>query len=247
VLANTKDVKLRGPASLVHVEVCFQLHPALRTAELVENMIDTAEQNLALQTLQGTRELTIWVNEHDLDLQDKLVQRGYTCGATPENQHRRDLSAPIDAAPPAAGYIVRSLGDAEELPARSYLSWQAFHPDEPDEKYRGWEWYRNIQRMPMYRRDLDLVAATDDGALAAFCTVWFDDVTRTGAFEPVGTAPAHQRRGLGKALLCEGLRRLKQLGATQATVGSYSQRARGLYIAAGFSSIERSFPWTKML
>ena len=33
----------------------------------------------------------------------------------------------------------------------------------------------------------------------------FDDVVRTGAFEPVGTVPAYQRRGLGKALMAAGL------------------------------------------
>ena len=91
---------------------------------------------------------------------------------------------------------------------RSWLSWKAFHSDEPDERYEGWEWYRNVQRFPLYRRDLDLVAVAPDGELAAFCTVWFDDVTRTGSFELVGAHPAHQRRGLGRAVMYEGLRRL---------------------------------------
>jgi hypothetical protein len=33
-------------------------------------------------------------------------------------------------------------------------------------------------------------------------------MTRTAAFEPVGTHPTHQRKGLGKALMAEGLRRV---------------------------------------
>ena len=37
--------------------------------------------------------------------------------------------------------------------------------------------------------------------------------------------PAHQRKGLGKALLAEGLRRVQRLGATLTTVGSYSHEA----------------------
>jgi len=44
--------------------------------------------------------------------------------------------------------------------------------------------------------------------ITAFCTIWFDDVTRSAYFEPVATVPAHQRRGLGKAVITEGLRRL---------------------------------------
>ena len=130
-----------------------------------------------------------------------------------------------------------------ELPARSWVSWRAFHPDEPDDKYEGWEWYRNVQRAPLYRRDLDLVAVAPDGELAGFCTVWFDEATRTAAFEPVGTHPAHQRKGLGKALLAEGLRRVQRLGATLTTVGSYSHAAGALYASVGFTEYDLSEPW----
>jgi hypothetical protein len=35
----------------------------------------------------------------------------------------------------------------------------------------GWRWYRDVQRAPLYRRDLDLVAVAPDGELAAFCTL----------------------------------------------------------------------------
>jgi GNAT superfamily N-acetyltransferase len=133
----------------------------------------------------------------------------------------------------------------EELPARSWLSWKAFHASEPDDRYEGWEWYRNVQRAPLYRRDLDLVAVARDGELAAFCTLWFDEVTRTAAFEPVGTHPIHQRRGLGKAVMTEGLRRVRELGASLATVNSYSESAGSLYASLGFTSYDLSEPWIK--
>ncbi len=71
-------------------------------------------------------------------------------------------------------------------------------------------------------------AVAPNGEYAAFCTIWFDDVTRSAYFEPVGTAPQHQRRGLGKAVMCEGLRRLKRMGATLALVGSYMPPAHAL-------------------
>jgi GNAT superfamily N-acetyltransferase len=145
----------------------------------------------------------------------------------------------------AEGYCVRALRGDEELPKRSWVSWRAFHPDEPDEKYEGWTWYRNVQRAPLYRRDLDLVAVAETGEHAAFCTVWFDDVTRTAVFEPVGTAPEHQRRGLGRAVMAEGLRRAQRLGATQALVGSYGAAAHALYEAMGFTTFELLERWEK--
>ena len=88
-----------------------------------------------------------------------------------------------------------------------------------------------------------IVAVAPNGEFASFCTVWFDDVNRTGAFEPVGTAPEHQRRGLGKAVMCEGLRRLKRMGATMAYVGSYSPAAHAFYSSVGFTEYDLSFPW----
>ena len=169
-----------------------------------------------------------------------------------EHQRRQPLSAPIPPAPAPAGYTVRSLGDAAELPARSWASWRAFHPDEPEEKYEGWTWYYSIQRQPLYRRDLDIVVVPEHptafaptGEIAAFCTAWYDDVTRTVYFEPVGTAPEHQRRGLGKAVMAAALRRLQRMGCLVAFVGGYSAPANALYASAGFAEYDLSEPWVK--
>ena len=78
------------------------------------------------------------------------------------------------------------------------------------------------------------------------CTlVWFDDVTRTGAFEPVGTIPMYQRQELGSVLMREGLRRLQNLGAVRATVGSNDEPAHRLYQAAGFKNYTVNQAWLK--
>jgi mycothiol synthase len=225
----------------------LQVDPGLRTPELEAEMLAAAEANLGVRNAKGQRTLDVWANAQDGARQALLASRGYVRSDWPEYQRRRSLTVPVPELPVAASYTVRALGDADELPARCQLSWQAFHPDDPEDAPGDWDWYPNIQRAPLYRRDLDLVAVAPDGELAAFCTVWFDDVTRTGAFEPVGTAPAHQRRGLGKAVIFEGLRRLKRLGATLATVGSYSAPAHALYASTGFTAYDLSERWTKEL
>jgi len=228
-------------------EVFLQVHPGLRTPELEDEMLVVAEKHLAVPGPNGQRKLRVWANEHDDLRQDILTRRGYTKSDWPEYQRRRLLDVPILEAQPSPGYTVRALGDNEELSARSLVSWKAFHPDEPDDRYEGWDWYYNIQRAPLYRRDLDIVAVASTGEFASFCTVWFDDVTRSGVFEPVGTALAHQRRGLGKAVMCEGLRRLKRMGATMAYVGSYDTAAHALYASVGFTEYDLSEPWAKEL
>ena len=178
-----------------------------------------------------------------------LIKRGYSKGDWPEYQRRRSILAPITEVPLAAGYVIRSVGDGAELIERCYASGLAFHPDDIQVAIdnRDVTWYRNIQNAPLYRRDLDLVAIAPDGSVAAFCTIWFDDVTRTGSFEPVATVPAQQRRGLGKVVMTEGLRRLQRLGATQATVGSYSVHAGALYASLGFTEYELNERWIKAL
>jgi GNAT superfamily N-acetyltransferase len=191
--------------------------------------------------------LCVWTNEHDGLRQGILMRRGYAKSDGPEYQRRRSLDVPIPEAQPAPGYTVRALGDVEEIPARSWASWKGFHPDGPEEQYRGWQWYHNIQRMPLYRRDLDIVAVAPTGEIASFCTLWYDDVTRTGYFEPVAAVREHQRRGLGKAVMCEALRRIKRMGGTLATVGGYSTAANALYASVMSEEFELSEPWAKEL
>jgi mycothiol synthase len=227
-------------------EAFFQVHPAFCEEVSMAEMLEVAEQKLSKSNAQGRKELIVWVNADDSSTKDLLAREGYVRSKySAEHMRRRFLAQPIPDPAPGGGYTVRALGDASELPARSWLSWKAFHPDEPDEKYQGWEWYRNVQRVPLYRRDLDIVAVAPDGELAAFCTVWFDDITRTAVFEPVGTHPEHQRRGLGKAVMSEGLRRAERLGATLATVSSYSTGAHALYHSMGFTEFDLLEPWIK--
>jgi GNAT superfamily N-acetyltransferase len=226
----------------------LQMHPAWKSQHLERAMIEIAEQHLAKANEDGTRTLCVWADSRDVPRQDILTQRGYNKGDWPEYQRRRSLETPIPAPALPPGYTLRTLRDGLELLERCYASGLAFHPNEIDialDNRKDVTWYHNIQNAPLYRRDLDLVCIAPDGAVAAFTTIWFDDVTRTAAFEPVGTVPAYQRRGLGKALMLEGLHRLKKIGANLAVVGSYSEAAGALYASAGFTEYDISEPWTK--
>lgn len=204
-------------------------HPDYRTAEFETEMLANAEMCLAEPGPQtGQPVLTVWAHQDDTLRGDLLKVRGYERGDWPEHQFSRALDMPVQNGKIPAGYSIRALG-VDELPERSLLSWRVFHPGECDCQYQGWKWYRDIQRCPLYRRDLDLVAVAPDGKLAAFTTLWYDDVTRTGYFEPVGTSPNHQRRGLAAALMNEGMRRLRSMGGMYATVAGYSEAAINLY------------------
>jgi mycothiol synthase len=229
-------------------EAHASVHPAMRTRDLEEEMLLTAEEHLAETRADGSRRLVTWAPGDDELRQDLLRQHGYSKGDWPEHQWRRDLDAPIPAAPVPTGYTIRPMGDGLELLERCYASGLGFHEGDIQVAVENRDdptWYRNIQTAPLYRRDLDLVAIAPDGAVAALCTVWFDDVTRSAYFEPVATVPAHQRKGLGRALLTEGLHRLQRMGATRAFVGGYSPEANALYRSVMGGEHELSEPWVK--
>lgn len=236
-------------AAVVNTEgkghVFFQVHPDHRSQELEEEMLDVAEEYLARAGPSGKRRVLIWADSEDHIRQDVLSRRGYSRTGKGEQHRRYALDDPVPEVPPPPGYTVRALGDVEELPARSWASWRSFHPDEPDDKYLGWEWYRNVQRCPLYRQDLDIVAVSSEGEIASFTTVWYDNVTRTAYFEPMGTMPEHQRRGLGSAVLNEGLHRVKRNGCTLAFVGAEKKGPRALYASAGFSEFDVSESWLR--
>lgn len=225
----------------------LQVHPAFKTAELEEEMIVQAETDLKTPSRRGDLGLWIWVDGEDTQRQGILKRRGYThIEKADEHQWLYDLERPIPECPPRDGYTIRSLGEASELPARSWASWRAFHPEEPDEKYdHDWSWYQNIQSAPLYRRDLDLVAIAPSGEVAAFTTIWYDDVTRCGCYEPVGTMPEHQRFGLARTLMCEGMRRMKRMGATLGITTGGSLPANALYQAVLGPVFDLYQPWEK--
>jgi mycothiol synthase len=213
-------------------EAHFCVHPGSQTAELEEEMFSVAEDRLAVLRSDGSHRLRLWAPEQDSLRKGLLRQHGYIRADGSETIWRRWLDAPLPDRDGPSGYVIRSLGEGLELLERCYASGLGFHNGDirvAVENRDDPTWYRNIQNAPLYRRDLDLVAAAPEGAVAAFCTIWFDDVTRSAYFEPVATVPAHQKRGLGKALMSEGLRRLQRMGAITAFVSGGSPAANALY------------------
>ena len=229
----------------------LQVDPRHRTPELEEEMLCLAEERLmVIGRSSGRPILVVGLREGDTLREEILVRRGYGRRTGTQTFDRyRDVSLPIPEAPTPDGYTIRSM-TLEDVPSRSWASWRAFHPDEPDEDYQGHVWYENLLKAPLYRRELDLVAAEETGAVVAFCTVWYDDVTRSGYFEPVGTMPEHQRRGLCTALLHEGMRRIRERGAVQACLGGGGEAnppAEGVYSRAFGNDRDSYVAWLKYL
>lgn len=230
----------------------LQVHPDFHTPELDEEMICTAEEHLAAQNSEGRRKVWVFIDAQDAGRKEVLTRLGFQRverAGEQEYQHRRSLDEPLPEIQPIPGYVIRPLGDGLELLERCYASGLGFHEDDihtARENREHPDWYRHIQSAPLYRRDLDLVAVAEDGSIASFCTVWFDDVSRTAYFEPVASIPSQRRRGLSKALMLEGLHRLQRMGCKTAFVGGYSEPANALYFSVMGTLQDVSEPWEKV-
>jgi hypothetical protein len=97
------------------------------------------------------------------------------------------------------------------------------------------EWCLRTLCHPDYVPDLDLVVATPDGRLAAFCIGWLNQRPAskpTGQIEPLGCHKNFRIYTLGRVALTETLRRLQACGARTIHVETDNPHGTGISITA---------------
>ena len=136
------------------------------------------------------------------------------------------------------GFEIRPIRGEEEHEARADAARLAFASTLDPKAHRAR--YLRFMRSPGYAPERDIVAVAPDGTVASFAIYWQDDALSLGQFEPVGTHPGFQRRGLARALLHAGLARLAAAGIRRARVmtGGANEAAKATYLAAGFRLVD---------
>lgn len=180
----------------------------------------------------GDGELAAFGAEDDAGSIDLLVDLGFRPEGRRLSQWQRAASeGPLPPVLLPDGYLIRGLRGPEEFPARVALHRAAF----PASRLTV-EKYERLLTVPHYRLDDDLVVESPDGSLAAFALGWLDRVGGVAEFEPVGTHPDHQRRGLSRAVVSSGLQRFFEAGAriVQVYADAAEAPAEALYEATGF-------------
>jgi predicted N-acetyltransferase YhbS len=78
---------------------------------------------------------------------------------------------------------------------------------------------------------LHTVAENQDGEYVAYCGSWYDQKTDYAYIEPVCTIPEYRKKGLGRVVLLESLKRCYSLGAKKTYVISddYFYKSLGFY------------------
>jgi len=238
-----QDGRLIGWALLSHNEDAFDVFadPRLRGDALEHEMFAWAvEQMSAHDSVQ-----TVWVAEDDEAHIHWLEGNGFAREQSHIILFKRALSGPLEGSLLPEGFSIRTSRGEEDAQLRSVASHAAFGSRKSFEEY----WPRTLRFMqsPVYVPQHEIFINAPLGGVAAYCIVWTDTLNKAGHFEPVGTHPDFQRKGLGKILLFESLRRLKSEGMNEASVCTNHDNAAAirLYESVGFQKAKRLLTFRK--
>lgn len=173
-----------------------------------------------------------------------LEAHGFTASAHFGTHLRRRLDAPIPRSRLPAGFRLRQVTPAD-FAERVATQRDAFWPGSSFTLER----YLAVRATAPYDPELDLVLETPDGTFAGACIAWPDATSGVGHFEPVGTRRDWRGRGFARALLWEGMRRLRARGMHAAGIGTagFNAPANAAYRSAGFEQVDVSRTFVKTL
>jgi mycothiol synthase len=98
------------------------------------------------------------------------------------------------------------------------------------------EQYLRVMRADGFHIEREVVVVAPDGRFGAFAVYWLDTLNRVALFEPVGTHPDFQRKGLARALMYHIMHLMQAHGMETAIVNHETDNAASsaLYANLGF-------------
>jgi mycothiol synthase len=225
------------------------VQPELRGSPEAEVMYLYAEEQLAdlARSRNQAKIYRLWVAQGDGIYSDHLLRCGFKNSGENVLYMTRLLDEPISVPVLPEGIEVRPMTGEQDAPARAAAQYAAFDSKIPFERYL--QRFLEFMRSPVYDHELDIVAASPDGRIGSFCIVWIDPVNHVGLFEPVGTHPAFRGRGMGKAVMLEGLRQLQARGMQTAIVCTIENNlpAIKLYESVGFTTVDKHLTFERLI
>ena len=166
-----------------------------------------------------------------------LEKQGFQRGTNAESNMLRWLDEPVSEPAVPAGWAVRAVcgeGEAWKRAAAQREVWQPWTVGNVSD-----DDYARFMGLPGYDRELDVVAVSPEGVIAAYVNGWIDPVNRIGDLGPVGALPAYRRQGLTQAVLLECMQRMRALGMDRVSVstGATHTPALRLYASVGFQIV----------
>jgi ribosomal protein S18 acetylase RimI-like enzyme len=184
----------------------------------------------------GTEALIGYVSTADRALESELEARGYQATRVSGPIFTRRLTAEDTVPIPPSGFTLRPMNGEEDADRRRRASHAAFASTMDPAQHL--ERYLRFMRSPVYEAERDLVAVTPEGRVASFM-IWWPDPSGIAEIEPMGTDPAFQRMGVGRALMGYAFNRMRESGMTEVRVITEASRpeAVAFYTAVGFTRV----------
>jgi ribosomal protein S18 acetylase RimI-like enzyme len=207
----------------------LQIDPAFR--EIAEDVLDWIEASLG-------DEVRLELARSETELVAAAHRRGYRTLDGPFMLClRRDLTdLPGIAIPP--GYTLRAMRPEDAT------AWITAHASAFGRTSLTPRRYQEMMAVWPYRPEFAVLVEASDGAGAAYCQGWFDEVNGIGEFEPVGTAGRFRRLGLARAACLAVLHAFAAVGGVRAVVYSRGDDAypvpRQVYGSLGFTEFTRT-------
>lgn len=217
-------------------EIFLQRHP--EHVGLLDEMLAYSEEHLVDPK---KNQVYIVVYEGDAPLVDACRHRGFVKNEERFGYHMEYTIRDLPALHLPDGYTLHTVAEECDVEQRRELFGRSFNHEEPKDWPSAFA-YRELQRAPDYHLEHDIFVKAPDGTYAAGGIFWYDEANRVGHLEPLGTHPEHRKRGLARVVLTEGLRKLKEQGATRMPmITPYDS----LYESLGFRKMRTYYAWEK--
>jgi mycothiol synthase len=222
------------------------VHPERRGDKFEKPLLQHCETTMwQRMQAEGSKETSISVSvaECDKDRTQCLTALGYQNSKRESEMRRRSLADPILTSVLPEGFSIRSVAGEHEAALLAEVHNSAFTP-----KWTA-ESYLEVMRSPSFTVENELVVVAPDGRFAAFLIYWLDPVSKSGLFEPVGCHKDFRRRGLTKALMTEGMKRMIEARMETALVGNKigNEAASSLYNSLGLKKFTESLEYKKVM
>jgi mycothiol synthase len=222
------------------------VHPKQRGGNLEVSLLQHCETTM-WQRMQeeSSKEISISISVADCDKHrvNSLTSLGYQLAKRESEMRRRSLAEPISDSALLEGFTIRSVAGEHEAALLAEVHISAFTP-----KWTA-ESYLEVMRSPSFKVENELVVVAPDGRFSAFLVYWLDPVSKSGLFEPVGCHQEFRRRGLTKALMANGMRRMIDAGMKTALIGNKidNEAASSLYDSLGLKKFTESLEYKKVI
>jgi ribosomal protein S18 acetylase RimI-like enzyme len=188
----------------------------------------------------------VMIADTDLGFQDIAAGLGFVATDKKENDAIFYLDKTSTAYDLPEGFRITTMKETYDLYQYGRVLWKGFnHELKGEGEFQFSKEKEQAGNGAMLRPNVDLslkvAVVAPDGNFAAYCGMWYDPEAGYAVIEPVATDPEYRRMGLGKAAVLEGIRRVGELGAKKALVGSSQQ----FYYSIGLRPFSTATLWRK--